>query len=157
KVVGGMDSESLAVAVALYEQAAAKVVPVSTLEVAEACKILENTYRAVNIAMVNELKVIFDRMGIDVWEVIEAAKTKPFGFQAFYPGPGLGGHCIPVDPFYLTWVARTHGEQTRFIGLAGEVNEHMPQYVVNRLGEFLSEQRKPINGSKIAILGMAYK
>jgi UDP-N-acetyl-D-glucosamine dehydrogenase len=127
------------------------------MEIAEACKILENTYRAVNIALVNELKVLYDKLGIDVWEVIEAAKTKPFGFQAFYPGPGLGGHCIPVDPFYLTWLARKHGEQTRFIELAGEVNAHMPEYVVNRLAEFLNEQRKPINGSKIAILGVAYK
>ena len=127
------------------------------MEVAEACKILENTYRAVNIALVNELKMLYDKLGIDVWEVIDAAKTKPFGFQAFYPGPGLGGHCIPIDPFYLTWLARKHGEQTRFIELAGEINTHMPQYVVNRLAEFLNEQRKPINGSKIAILGMAYK
>jgi UDP-N-acetyl-D-glucosamine dehydrogenase len=127
------------------------------MEVAEACKILENTYRAVNIALVNELKVLYDKLGIDVWEVIEAAKTKPFGFQAFYPGPGLGGHCIPIDPFYLTWLARKHGEQTRFIELAGEVNTHMPQYVVNRLAEFLNQQRKPINGTRIAMLGVAYK
>jgi UDP-N-acetyl-D-glucosamine dehydrogenase len=111
----------------------------------------------VNIAMVNELKVLFDRMKIDVWEVIDAAKTKPFGFQAFYPGPGLGGHCIPIDPFYLTWLARKHGEQTRFIELAGEINTHMPQYVVNRLAEFLNDDRKPIRGSKVAILGVAYK
>ena len=116
-------------AAALYGQVVAGVVPVSSAEVAEACKILENTYRAVNIALVNELKVLYDRMGIDVWEVIEAAKTKPFGFQAFYPGPGLGGHCIPIDPFYLTWVARTHGLNTRFIELAGEVNTAMPAYV----------------------------
>ena len=127
------------------------------MEVAEACKILENTYRAVNIALVNELKILYDKLGIDVWEVIDAAKTKPFGFQAFYPGPGLGGHCIPIDPFYLTWLARKHGEQTRFIELAGEINTHMPQYVINRLAEFLNDQRKPINGSKIAILGVAYK
>jgi UDP-N-acetyl-D-glucosamine dehydrogenase len=127
------------------------------MEVAEACKILENTYRAVNIALVNELKILYDKLGIDVWEVIDAAKTKPFGFQAFYPGPGLGGHCIPIDPFYLTWLARKHGEQTRFIELAGEVNAHMPQYVINRLAEFLNEQRKPINGTRIAILGVAYK
>jgi UDP-N-acetyl-D-glucosamine dehydrogenase len=129
----------------------------SSMEVAEACKILENTYRAVNIALVNELKILYDKLGIDVWEVIEAAKTKPFGFQAFYPGPGLGGHCIPIDPFYLTWLARKHGEPTRFIELAGEVNTHMPQYVVNRLAEFLNDQRKPINGSRIAVLGVAYK
>jgi len=133
------------------------VVGVSSMEVAEACKILENTYRAVNIALVNELKVLYDKLGIDVWEVIEAAKTKPFGFQAFYPGPGLGGHCIPIDPFYLTWLARKHGEQTRFIELAGEINTHMPQYVITRLAEFLNEHRKPINGSRIAILGVAYK
>ena len=119
------------------------------MEVAEACKILENTYRAVNIALVNELKVLYDKLGIDVWEVIDAAKTKPFGFQAFYPGPGLGGHCIPIDPFYLTWLARKHGEQTRFIELAGEVNAHMPQYVVNRLAEALNDQRKPVKGSRV--------
>ena len=157
KVVGGFDESSADLACAMYSHAVVKVVRVSTMEVAEACKILENTYRAVNIALVNELKVLYDKLGIDVWEVIDAAKTKPFGFQAFYPGPGLGGHCIPIDPFYLTWLARKHGEQTRFIELAGEVNAHMPQYVVNRLAEFLNEQRKPINGSKIAILGMAYK
>ena len=115
----------------MYGHAVVKVVRVSSMEVAEACKILENTYRAVNIALVNELKVLYDKLGIDVWEVIEAAKTKPFGFQAFYPGPGLGGHCIPIDPFYLTWLARKHGEQTRFIELAGEINTHMPQYVVD--------------------------
>ena len=127
-------------------------------EVAEACKILENTYRAVNIALVNELKMLFDRMGIDVWEVIEAAKTKPFGFQAFYPGPGLGGHCIPIDPFYLTWMARKYGMHTRFIELAGEINTHMPQYVVDADSrECLNERGKPIKGSKICILGVAYK
>ena len=137
--------------------AVVRVVRVSSMEVAEACKILENTYRAVNIALVNELKMLYDKLGIDVWEVIDAAKTKPFGFQAFYPGPGLGGHCIPIDPFYLSWLARRHGEQTRFIELAGEVNAHMPRYVVTRLAEFLNEQRKPINGSRIALLGVAYK
>jgi UDP-N-acetyl-D-glucosamine dehydrogenase len=157
KVVGGFDDASGKLACAMYGHAVVKVVRVSSMEVAEACKILENTYRAVNIALVNELKVLYDKLGIDVWEVIDAAKTKPFGFQAFYPGPGLGGHCIPIDPFYLTWLARKHGEQTRFIELAGEVNAHMPQYVINRLAEFLNEQRKPINGSRIAILGMAYK
>ena len=124
---------------------------------AEACKILENTYRAVNIALVNELKMLFDRMGIDVWEVIDAAKTKPFGFQAFYPGPGLGGHCIPIDPFYLTWVARKYGLTTRFIELAGEINTVMPHYVVERVADALNERGKPIKGSKIALLGMAYK
>ena len=118
---------------------------------------LENTYRCVNIALVNELKILFDKMGIDVWEVIDAAKTKPFGFQAFYPGPGLGGHCIPIDPFYLTWLARKHGMTTRFIELAGEINTHMPDYVIGRLMEFLNEQSKSLRGSKIALLGMAYK
>ena len=124
-------------------------VPVSSCEVAEACKILENTYRSVNIAMVNELKMLFDRLGIDVWEVIDAAKTKPFGFQAFYPGPGLGGHCIPIDPFYLSWVARKHGMITRFIELAGEINTSMPHYVIQRLAEALNDVGKPLNGSKI--------
>lgn len=157
KVVGGYDPISLDLAVALYSQAIVQVVPVSNCEVAEACKILENTYRAVNIALVNELKMLFDRMGIDIWEVIDAAKTKPFGFQAFYPGPGLGGHCIPIDPFYLTWLARKQGLTTRFIELAGEVNSHMPEYVITRLTEFLNEQSKPIKGSKILLLGVAYK
>ncbi len=135
KVVGGMDETSLRLAVSLYEPVVDGVVPVSGTRVAEACKILENTYRAVNIALVNELKSVFSAMGIDVWEVIAAAKTKPFGFQAFYPGPGLGGHCIPIDPFYLTWAARKHGLNTRFIELAGEVNMAMPQYVVDRTAE----------------------
>jgi UDP-N-acetyl-D-glucosamine dehydrogenase len=157
KVVGGFDEKSTDLACAMYSHAVVKVICVSSMEVAEACKILENTYRAVNIALVNELKILYDKLGIDVWEVIDAAKTKPFGFQAFYPGPGLGGHCIPVDPFYLTWLARKHGEQTRFIELAGEINAHMPQYVINRVAEFLNDSRKPINGSKVAILGMAYK
>jgi len=157
KVVGGYDEASTDLACAMYAHAVVKVVRVSSMEVAEACKILENTYRAVNIALVNELKILYDKLGIDVWEVIDAAKTKPFGFQAFYPGPGLGGHCIPIDPFYLTWLARKHGEQTRFIELAGEINTHMPQYVINRLAEFLNDLRKPINGSKIALLGVAYK
>ena len=157
KVVGGFDEKSSDLACAMYEHAIVKVVRASTMEVAEACKILENTYRAVNIALVNELKILYDKLGIDVWEVIEAAKTKPFGFQAFYPGPGLGGHCIPIDPFYLTWLARKHGEPTRFIELAGEVNTHMPHYVINRLAEFLNDQRKPINGSRVAVLGVAYK
>jgi len=133
-------------------------VEVSSPEVAEACKILENTYRAVNIALVNELKVLYDRMGIDVWEVIEAAKTKPFGFQAFYPGPGLGGHCIPIDPFYLTWKAREHEISTRFIELAGEVNAAMPGYVVDRLAAALDAQRgRGLNGAKVLLLGIAYK
>lgn len=157
KVVGGFDENSGDLACAMYGHAVVKVIRVSSMEVAEACKILENTYRAVNIALVNELKMLYDKLGIDVWEVIDAAKTKPFGFQAFYPGPGLGGHCIPIDPFYLTWLARKHGEQTRFIELAGEINTHMPHYVVSQLAEFLNENSKPIRGSKIALLGAAYK
>ncbi len=157
KVVGGIDQRSSDLAQALYSQAVVRIVPVSNCEVAEACKILENTYRSVNIAMVNELKVLFDRIGIDVWEVIDAAKTKPFGFQAFYPGPGLGGHCIPIDPFYLSWVARKHGLITRFIELAGEINTSMPLYVINRLAEALNDVGKPVRGSKICLLGIAYK
>jgi UDP-N-acetyl-D-glucosamine dehydrogenase len=157
KVVGGIDPVSLDLAAELYSRVVVKVVRVSTAEVAEACKILENTYRAVNIALVNELKVLYDRMGIDVWEVIDAAKTKPFGFQAFYPGPGLGGHCIPIDPFYLTWVARKYGMSTRFIELAGEVNTGMPAYVVRRVGDALNDRGRPVKGSKVAVLGVAYK
>lgn len=157
KVVGGYDTLSGDLACAMYGHAVVKVVRVSSMEIAEAAKILENTYRAVNIAMVNELKMLYDKMGIDVWEVIDAAKTKPFGFQAFYPGPGLGGHCIPIDPFYLTWLARKWGEQTRFIELAGEINTHMPHYVVGQLAEFLNDAGKPIKGSRICILGAAYK
>ena len=157
KVVGGFDEVSRQLACDLYAHAIVQVIPVPSTEVAEACKILENTYRAVNIAMVNELKMLFDRMNIDVWEVINAARTKPFGFQAFYPGPGLGGHCIPIDPFYLTWLARRQGMTTRFIELAGEVNAGMPRYVIDRLSEFLNEVGKPVRGSKIALLGMAYK
>jgi UDP-N-acetyl-D-glucosamine dehydrogenase len=157
KVVGGVNPVSRDLAVALYEPVVEGVVPVSSAGVAEACKILENTYRAVNIALVNELKVVFDRMGIDVWEVIAAAKTKPFGFQAFYPGPGLGGHCIPIDPFYLTWVARKYGLHTRFIELAGEVNTAMPEYVVNRVAEALNDEGKPLKGSRVCVLGVAYK
>jgi len=157
KLVGGLDEASTNLAVALYQQAIVKIVPVSSCEVAEAAKIVENTYRAVNIAMVNELKVIFDRLGIDVWEVIEAAKTKPFGYQAFYPGPGLGGHCIPIDPFYLSWIARRAGLTTRFIELAGEINTSMPNYVVNRVTSALNDHAKAVRGSKICILGAAYK
>ena len=157
KVVGGLDAPSRRLASAVYGAVIDKVVDVSTPEVAEACKILENTYRAINIALVNELKILYDRMGIDVWEVIDAAKTKPFGFQAFYPGPGLGGHCIPIDPFYLTWVARKFGLNTRFIELAGEVNHAMPAWVVGKIGEALNDRAKPIRGSKITLLGMAYK
>ena len=144
-------------AVALYGKVVVRVVPVSSPEVAEACKILENTYRAINIALVNELKMIYCEMGINVWEVIEAAKTKPFGFQAFYPGPGLGGHCIPIDPFYLTWVARKHGLATRFIELAGEINTSMPAYVVSKVADALNDRCKAVKGSKITLLGMAYK
>jgi UDP-N-acetyl-D-glucosamine dehydrogenase len=157
KVVGGIEPKSTQLAVALYGHAVVQVIPVASAEVAEACKILENTYRAVNIAMVNELKVLFQRLGIDVWEVIEAAKTKPFGFQAFYPGPGLGGHCIPIDPFYLSWLARRHGMTTRFIELAGEINTSMPEYVIHRVICALNEHAKPLKGSKVCILGMAYK
>ena len=157
KVVGGTDEASTELACALYSHAIVQVIPVSSAEVAEACKILENTYRAVNIALVNELKVLFDKMGIDVWEVINAAKTKPFGFQAFYPGPGLGGHCIPIDPFYLSWLARREGSHTRFIELAGEVNTRMPEYVIEKVAAALNDHGKPIKGSRILILGMAYK
>lgn len=157
KVVGGLGRDSLAIAASLYREVAGQVIPVSSLEVAEACKILENTYRAVNIALVNELKVLFDRMDIDVWEVIEAAKTKPFGFQGFYPGPGLGGHCIPIDPFYLTWLARSFGLSTRFIELAGEVNTAMPAYVVAKITDALNERSLPVRGSRIGLVGMAYK
>jgi UDP-N-acetyl-D-glucosamine dehydrogenase len=157
KVVGGHDAASQRVAVALYKSAISRVVPVSSCEIAEAAKIVENVYRCVNIAMVNELKVLFDKMGIDVWEVIDAAKTKPFGYSAFYPGPGLGGHCIPIDPFYLTWKARQYGETTRFIELAGEINIHMPEYVINRLAMALNARKKPLAGSRILVLGLAYK
>jgi UDP-N-acetyl-D-glucosamine dehydrogenase len=157
KVVGGLDERSGNAAELLYSAIVPQVVRVGSPEIAEACKILENTYRAVNIALVNEMKVLYDRMGIDVWEVIEAAKTKPFGFQAFYPGPGLGGHCIPLDPFYLSWVARRYGMNTRFIELAGEVNTSMPTYVVSKVMDALNDAGKPMKGSRVAILGMAYK
>lgn len=157
KVVGGIDETSLNLAKLLYSGAICDLVPVSSVEVAEACKILENTYRAVNIALVNELKVLFGRMDIDVWEVIDAAKTKPFGFQAFYPGPGLGGHCIPIDPFYLTWLARKHGMTTRFIELAGEINTFMPQYVIDKVIQALNDREKSLRGSNVCLLGVAYK
>lgn len=157
KVVGGVGPSSLRAACHLYRQVVERVVPVDSLEIAEACKILENTYRAVNIALVNELKVLFERMGIDVWKVIEAAKSKPFGFQAFQPGPGLGGHCIPIDPFYLAWIARKHGMTTRFIELAGEINTSMPKYVVEKIADALNDRGKPLKGSRILLLGMAYK
>jgi UDP-N-acetyl-D-glucosamine dehydrogenase len=157
KLVGGVTAACCELAVALYSQAIDHVVPVSATRVAEAAKILENVYRAVNIALVNELKMAFDQMGIDVWEVIEAAKTKPFGFQAFYPGPGLGGHCIPIDPFYLTWKAREYGVTTRFIELAGEINGAMPAYVLARLTDALNRRGKALNGAKVLMLGVAYK
>ena len=157
KVVGGIDPVSRDLAVALYSPVVSGVVPVSSARVAEACKILENTYRAVNIALVNELKTVFEAMDIDVWEVIGAARTKPFGFQAFYPGPGLGGHCIPIDPFYLTWAARKYGIHTRFIELAGEVNTAMPQRVVERVALALNDADKPVRGSRVCVLGVAYK
>ncbi|MCK6554773.1 nucleotide sugar dehydrogenase [Candidatus Binatia bacterium] len=157
KVVGGITPECGRVAAALYGAVIARVVPVSHARVAESSKLLENIYRSVNIALVNELKVLFDRMGINVWEVIEAAATKPFGFTPFYPGPGLGGHCIPIDPFYLTWKARQYELATRFIELAGEVNQAMPDYVVTRLMDALNERGRSLKGSRVLILGVAYK
>ena len=157
KVVGGLTKKCCDMACKLYDIAIVWTVAVSSLETAEASKILENVYRCVNIAMVNELKVVFDRMGIDIWEVINAASTKPFGFKAFYPGPGLGGHCIPIDPFYLTWKARQYGMPTRFIELAGEINTSMPRYVIAKTTEALNEHRKSLKGSKVLVLGLAYK
>jgi UDP-N-acetyl-D-glucosamine dehydrogenase len=155
--VGGVNEESGKAAVALYSLAMDKVVPVSSARVAESCKLVENIYRSVNIALVNELKMTFDRMGIDVWEVIEAAKTKPFGFTPFYPGPGLGGHCIPLDPFYLSWKAAEYGAWTRFIELAGEINTSMPRYVVGKAMEGLNDSGKSVRGAKVLVLGLAYK
>ncbi|HQY87178.1 MAG TPA: nucleotide sugar dehydrogenase [Tepidisphaeraceae bacterium] len=157
KLVGGIDAESGRLATALYAKAIKTVIPVKSAEIAEAAKLLENIYRAVNIALVNEMKIVLDAMDIDVWDVIEAAKTKPFGFQAFYPGPGLGGHCIPIDPFYLTWKAREHGHSTRFIELAGEINRAMPEYVVQKVTLALNDHGKAVKGSKILVLGLAYK
>lgn len=158
KIVGGDGPEAQALALALYGAVLTQVVPVSSPEVAEAAKLTENVFRSVNIALVNELKVVFDAMGIDIWEVIEAAKTKPFGYMPFYPGPGLGGHCIPLDPFYLSWKAREHNVAARFIELAGEINVAMPAYVVNRLSEAMDQRfAKSLNGAKILLLGMAYK
>lgn len=157
KVVGGFTPMCRDIAQKLYSLAIDKMVPVSSLEAAESAKILENVYRCINIAMVNELKMVFDRMGIDVWEVIRAASTKPFGYHPFYPGPGLGGHCIPIDPFYLTWKARQFGMPTRFIELAGEINTDMPHYVVHKVMEALNARRKSLNGSKVLVLGLAYK
>jgi UDP-N-acetyl-D-glucosamine dehydrogenase len=157
KLVGGIDKISGELAVAVYRKAIKSVIPVSSAEVAEAAKILENVYRAVNIALVNEMKMVLDKMDIDVWEVIDAAATKPFGFQAFYPGPGLGGHCIPIDPYYLTWKAREVGMPTRFIELAGEVNHLMPEYVVNKVSLALNDAGKSVKNSRILVLGLAYK
>lgn len=157
KVIGGVTPKCLEAAKALYDNVIVKTVPVSSPKAAEATKLLENIYRSINIALVNELKMVFDRMDIDVWEVIEAAKTKPFGFHAFYPGPGLGGHCIPIDPFYLTWKAKEFDMNTRFIELAGEINTFMPYYVVERTIEALNSFKKSINGSRILILGASYK
>jgi UDP-N-acetyl-D-glucosamine dehydrogenase len=157
KVVSGVTGSCLEMVTCLYEQIVEQTVPVSSPRVAESSKLLENIYRSVNIALVNELKMVFDRMGIDIWEVIEAAKTKPFGFEAFYPGPGLGGHCIPIDPFYLTWKARESEIHTRFIELAGEMNTSMPYYVVQKTSKALNDVHKSIKGAKILLLGMAYK
>ncbi len=157
KVVGGLDASASEMTAGLYGSIFNRVVPVSSPAAAEMTKLLENIYRCVNIALVNELKLLSLRMGIDIWEVIEAASTKPFGFQPFYPGPGLGGHCIPIDPFYLSWKAKEFDFRTRFIELAGEVNLNMPYHVVNCVGEALNQRRKTINGSKILVLGVAYK
>jgi len=157
KVVGATSPDGLAVADKLYQQIVVKTVPVSSTRVAEATKLLENIFRSVNIALVNELKMAFMKMGIDIWEVIEGAKTKPFGFMPFYPGPGLGGHCIPIDPFYLTWKAREYGVATRFIELAGEINTSMPVFVVQKVMDALNEVGKPLKKSRILMLGLAYK
>jgi UDP-N-acetyl-D-glucosamine dehydrogenase len=157
KVVGGYTPACLEKAISLYSRAVKTVVPVSSCRAAEAAKLLENTFRGVNIALVNELKIVYSAMGIDIWEVINAAKTKPFGFMPFYPGPGLGGHCIPIDPFYLTWKAREYGQHTRFIELAGEINTAMPLYVVHRVADALNNRQKSIKGSSVLVLGLAYK
>jgi UDP-N-acetyl-D-glucosamine dehydrogenase len=157
KLVGGIGEEAGKLALELYAAAVSKAIPVSSAEVAESAKLLENIYRSVNIALVNEMKVVLDAMGIDIWEVVDAAATKPFGFQAFYPGPGLGGHCIPIDPYYLTWKAREVGHTTRFIELAGEVNHAMPDYVVNKTMLALNKVKKAVAASKILVLGLAYK
>jgi UDP-N-acetyl-D-glucosamine dehydrogenase len=157
KVIGGYTPACLKSAMALYGRAIKTIVPVSSCRAAEATKLLENIFRSVNIALVNELKLVYGAMDIDVWEVIAAAKTKPFGFMAFYPGPGLGGHCIPIDPFYLTWKAREYGQHTRFIELAGEINTAMPLHVVNRTAEALNELSKPMKGSRVLVVGLAYK
>jgi len=156
-VVGGIEPRSTEVAAALYGAALTSVVPVTSTRVAESAKLLENIFRSVNIALVNELKMIFDRMNIDIWEVIKAAETKPFGFMPFYPGPGLGGHCIPLDPFYLAWKAAEHGEWARFIELAGEINTRMPRWVVDKIRTALSDIGKPLRDSKVLVLGLSYK
>jgi len=157
RLVGALDPASGEIGAALYRAAVEQVTLVDSAEIAEAAKLLENIYRAVNIALVNELKPVLTAMGIDIWSVIRAASTKPFGFQPFYPGPGLGGHCIPIDPFYLTWKAREHGQVTRFIELAGEINSRMPRYVVSRIIEALNEDGRAVRGSRILLIGMAYK
>ena len=157
KIVGGVNPASTEAAAALYAAGLDQVVTVSSSRVAESAKLLENVFRSVNIALVNELKLIFERMGIDIWEVIHAASTKPFGFMPFYPGPGLGGHCIPLDPFYLSWKAAEHGEWARFVELAGEINTRMPRLVVDRIGEALNDDEKSIKGSRVLVLGLAYK
>jgi UDP-N-acetyl-D-glucosamine dehydrogenase len=157
KVVGGLTPDCLRLAKALYDQIIVRTVPVSSTKAAESTKLLENIFRSVNIALVNELKMIFDRMGIDVWEVIRAASSKPFGFMPFYPGPGLGGHCIPIDPFYLTWKAKEVDYQTKFIELAGEINTFMPYYVMNKTLEALNARNRSIKGAKVLVLGLAYK
>lgn len=157
KVIGGHTPACLAVGTALYAPAIDQIVPVSSTKAAEMTKLLENIHRAVNIGLVNEMKIVADRMGIDIFEVIDAAATKPFGFTAYYPGPGLGGHCIPIDPFYLTWKAREYGLHTRFIELSGEVNKAMPEYVMNKLMDGLNDSGKAVKGSKVLVLGIAYK
>lgn len=157
RLVGGVDAVSTRLGVALYSAAVAQVIETQSAEVAEAAKLLENIYRAVNIALVNELKPVLHDMGIDIWQVIRAAATKPFGYQPFYPGPGLGGHCIPIDPYYLSYKAREFGHVTRFIELAGEINHQMPRYVVDRVAHALNQDRKPMNGSRVLVLGIAYK
>ncbi len=157
KVLGGVTKQCKELGVLIYGKVIEKIVPVSSTKAAEAAKLLENIYRSINIALVNELKVVFDKMGIDIWEVIKAASTKPFGFTAFYPGPGLGGHCIPIDPFYLTWKAREYDTSSKFIELAGEINTSMPFYVVEKVIHALNDHKKSIKGSRIIILGLAYK
>jgi UDP-N-acetyl-D-glucosamine dehydrogenase len=157
KVVGALSPESLARAVALYELVCDRVIALSTPEAAELTKLLENVFRSVNIALVNELAILCDRMGVDVWEVVEAAATKPYGFMSFKPGPGMGGHCLPVDPFYLAWRAREFDQQTEFIELAGEVNQRMPYFCVEKIGRALNDHSRPINGSRITVVGVSYK